>query len=183
MKSKKIITSSMAILIMFASVGPSVALASEVKQEQKVENVRGNTDSSKLGKLISDYDFNNLTEEQKNNIETYEDLVAKELRDEYNLSDRQHVLAGSLVRRLVVKYGWVYVTKTLPKQIYPKIAPIIGKKVSQATFVKNWGKIVGYTSDAAVKNAMVSAFTKAGIDKGPAKLAANIILTALKVFL
>lgn len=89
--------------------------------------------------------------------------------------------ALGLMARLAAKYGKVYVSKTLPKIVYKKVAKLIGKKVSQAKFLHIWNNTIGVATGAALESAIAKGLKACGVPKGIANTAATIIATAVGI--
>lgn len=89
--------------------------------------------------------------------------------------------ALGLMARLAAKYGKVYVSKTLPKIVYKKVAKLIGKKVSQAKFLHIWNNTIGVAAGAALESAIAKGLKACGVPKGIANTAATIIATAVGI--
>lgn len=87
--------------------------------------------------------------------------------------------AVGLMAKLIAKYGVIYVKKTLPKIMYKKVAPYIGKKITQAKFLTIWNNIVNLGTGAAAEKGLAKVFKSLGISSGVANTAASVIVTAL----
>ncbi|HIW88834.1 MAG TPA: hypothetical protein H9869_03040 [Candidatus Ligilactobacillus excrementipullorum] len=95
--------------------------------------------------------------------------------------DPQDKGATSLLVKLAAKYGQAYVKKTLPKKIYIKVAPYIGKAISQEKFTKIWNNSIGVASGAALETSISKGLQSMGVKKGTATTVASIVSTTVAV--
>lgn len=61
--------------------------------------------------------------------------------------------------------------------MYKHLAGLIGKKVSEATFVRVFGNIINWGTGVAVEQAMARALINLGVDSKTANTAASVVVT------
>lgn len=91
-------------------------------------------------------------------------------------------MATKLIASLILKYGRVYVMKTLPKIVYKKISKYLAKKVTQATFVRVWGNVANFATGSAISGYLYKVLRSYGVSKTWAGIpsgAVNFALSAL----
>lgn len=163
-KLKKLLLSSAAGILLFSAVAPSGLLyvqASELSQISEVDDIAVNEEEI-VASIISEVSSTAV------------------VQGNYNENAR---VGGALIAKLIAKYGLTYVKKTLPKIIYKKVAPIIGKKVSQAKFLSIWNNVINWGTGAAIEQGLAKVFKSMGMSSGVANTAASIIVTALSILI
>lgn len=102
-------------------------------------------------------------------------------KNDDSAKDFQDRAATSLLVKLAAKYGQVYVKNTLPKKIYKRVAPYIGKAISQEKFTKIWNNSIGVASGAALETSISKGLQSMGVKKGTATTVAGIVSTTVAV--
>lgn len=191
-KSVRLITLTLIAMTLGGIAVPSMSAFADAEGISSVTKIDYQSmNSDQLGNLIDTYDMDNLTTNQENVVSIYSAKLQDELKAEVSQSVPapetittprfQSRAALGLMARLVAKYGKVYVSKTLPKILYKKVAKLIGKKVSQAKFLHIWNNTIGVATGAALESAIAKGLKACGVPKGIANKAATIIATAVGI--
>lgn len=191
-KSVRLITLTLIAMTLGGIAVPSMSAFADAEGISSVTKIDYQSmNSDQLGNLIDTYDMDNLTTNQENVFSIYSAKLQDELKAEVSQSAPapetittprfQSRAALGLMARLVAKYGKVYVSKTLPKILYKKVAKLIGKKVSQAKFLHIWNNTIGVATGAALESAIAKGLKACGVPKGIANKAATIIATAVGI--
>lgn len=191
-KSVRLITLTLIAMTLGGIAVPSMSAFADAEGISSVTKIDYQSmNSDQLGNLIDTYDMDNLTTNQENVVSIYSAKLQDELKAEVSQSAPapetittprfQSRAALGLMARLVAKYGKVYVSKTLPKILYKKVAKLIGKKVSQAKFLHIWNNTIGVATGAALESAIAKGLKACGVPKGIANTAATIIATAVGI--
>ncbi|MEN3249846.1 hypothetical protein [Fructilactobacillus sanfranciscensis] len=191
-KSVRLITLTLIAMTLGGIAVPSMSAFADAEGISSVTKIDYQSmNSDQLGNLIDTYDMDNLTTNQENVVSIYSAKLQDELKAEVSQSAPapetittprfQSRAALGLMARLVAKYGKVYVSKTLPKILYKKVAKLIGKKVSQAKFLHIWNNTIGVATGAALESAIAKGLKACGVPKGIANKAATIIATAVGI--
>ena len=191
-KSVRLITLTLIAMTLGGIAVPSMSAFADAEGISSVTKIDYQSmNSDQLGNLIDTYDMDDLTTNQENVVSIYSAKLQDELKAEVSQSAPapetittprfQSRAALGLMARLVAKYGKVYVSKTLPKILYKKVAKLIGKKVSQAKFLHIWNNTIGVATGAALESAIAKGLKACGVPKGIANKAATIIATAVGI--
>ncbi|MFT8426063.1 MAG: hypothetical protein ABF630_11485 [Liquorilactobacillus sp.] len=190
-KSIQLVTLALTTITLSSTAIPVASAFADTTGTSSVTKVDYQSmNSDQLGNIVGTYDMNNLTTEQEDVVNIYSTQLLEELKSELLQSAStietttprfQSKAALGLMARLISKYGKVYVTKTLPKILYKKVAKLIGKKVSQAKFMSIWNNTIGVATGAALESAISKGLQSCGVPKGIANTAATIITTAVGI--
>lgn len=121
-------------------------------------------------------------------------LYTYQLSNEYITILRENVLeravetplgnrgAGSLMAHLLLRYSKNYILKTLPKLLYKKVTGVIGSSISEATFVRIWGNVIGIATLSNIGSLVTKGLANMGLTGWLADAIGNAIQIAIDVF-
>ncbi len=188
MKKVKTAAITLASLTLLGIVIPA---SSTVVQASEISQINSNE------KLVLDINAINtstksLSLNNQNLVSSYTNELSKEFIDVLNegtpnqqannmLKNEKGV--GSLMAHLLLHYTKTYILKTLPKLLYKKVAGVIGGVVSEASFVKVWGNIIGIATLSNIGSLVSNGLNSLGVTGWLSDAIGNAIQIAIDVFL
>lgn len=185
MKTAVVTFASLTLLGIIIPTSSTVVQAAEISQTKSNES------------LILDINAINtsnksLSPNKQNLVNSYTKELSKEFIDVLNegtpnqqanniLQNEKGV--GSLMAHLLLHYSKTYILKTLPKLLYKKVAEVIGGAISEATFVKVWGNIIGIATLSNIGTLVSNGLNSLGVAGWLSDAIGNAVQIAIDVFL
>lgn len=160
MKKSKLFVVFTLLSFLTSTVSPSLIYANEVSHIQRIKSQQFSINEEKLVQdILKD--------------------IKKESLPELSLHRPIYQTRGAvgLLKALIAKYGITYVSQRLPRIIYKHIAKYVGRRLSEATFVRIFGNIVNWGTGAVVEQLLARALQQAGLDVGTANTVASVVVT------
>ena len=188
MKKMKTVAITFASLTLFGIVIPT---SSTVVQAAEISQIKSN-ETLVLDINAINTSTKSLSLSDQNLVSTYTKELSKEFIDVLNEGTPNQQVdntlknergAGSLMAHLLLRYTKTYILKTLPKLLYKKVAGVIGGAVSEATFVKVWGNIIGIATLSNSGTLVSNGLNSLGVTGWLSDAIGNAVQIAIDVFL